>query len=112
MEETKFGHVIESCQGLLCSVVEGNNGKMFSNMAGKTRLNNVRINDELRVRRQLHVAEERLTLIVGERYKILDLSDACARLEFLDDTLVDDRRLTLSVKYDDLANFECVHASN
>ena len=116
VEEITFGHVVapivgaavESCQALLCSVADGSNGEMCSNMTGKTKLNSVSINDELRVRRQVHVADERLTLIVGERYKVLELGDACARLEFLDETMVEGRRLTLSVKRDDLACFECV----
>ena len=82
-------------------------GETFSGSVDKTKLNDVNINDELRVLRQVRAAEEKLTLTVGELYRVVHLDEACAKLEWLDESNFDETTLTVSINRDDLAyNFE------
>ena len=82
--------------------------EMLPDVEDIKKLNAVSVTDELRVMKEVHVAQEKLTIIIGERYRVLHLDDAYMKLEFLDDTMPNGASLTLSIKREDLVCFDRV----
>ena len=78
----------------------------ISDISHVTSLKVVNIGDELRVLKEVHAADEKLTLIVGERYRVVHLDDVSVKLEFLDGAMPNGTSLTVSVEREDLGCFE------
>ena len=73
--------------------------------AHMTKLDAISLNDELRVVKEVYAAEEKLTLIVGERYRVFHLDHASVKLEFLDYIMPNGASLTANKKPEDLVCF-------